>query len=78
MARLGLFLALLVLRRLNDHALLVPDELAAGEQLEPAGVLRVPVALDALERDATTRARRGRRARLGRRARGLFCPGHRE
>jgi hypothetical protein len=42
-ARLSLILVLLVLGRLDDHALLVPDGLAASEQLEAAGVFRVPV-----------------------------------
>jgi hypothetical protein len=71
-ARLGLILALLVLGRLNDHALLVPDGFATGEQLEAASIFRVPVevlALDALKRDTAARTRGGRRHRLERRPR---------
>jgi hypothetical protein len=68
-AQLDLVLGLLIINRLDDHALLVPDGCAAGEHLQPTGVLRVSIevlALNALGRDAAARARRGRRARLGR------------
>jgi hypothetical protein len=64
---------------MNDHALVVPHGLAAGEQLEAAGVLRVPVealALNPLERDAAARACRRQRVRLGRRAHWLFSAGY--
>jgi hypothetical protein len=63
---------------MSNRALLAPDGLADVEQLEPAGVLRVPVealALDALERDAAARARQRRRVSLGRRAHWLFSAG---
>jgi hypothetical protein len=60
--RLGLVLALRVLVRLDDHALLGPDGLAADKQLEAAGVFRVPV--EALALDALwTRRRRSRPSR---------------
>jgi hypothetical protein len=64
---------------MNNRTLLAPDGLADVEQLEAAGVLRVPVealALDALERDAAARARRRQRVLLGRRAHWLFSAGY--
>jgi hypothetical protein len=59
----------MLLGHLDGQTLFVPGRLGASEQLEAIGDLHVPVqvlALDALEHEATARARREERVRLER------------